>query len=270
VPYFSGAKVGYGGRGMRAAIEKAHSLPGRPKVVVVDFYYALSKASIPVVRKYCDRPDLPEELRPECMGALSRAADRFESFTRHSAEANREAAADANAASNDGAYAIAADGLFTYDQAVLARNAKLWGDFTADPAYPLRRQACPELSPTPSQCLTAAVAHPDIAGSKQYADNMLLAPQLRRWFGLPAAEHPFSVSNTIGPVGLKVTFTAPAGADGERFHWYFGDGAELVTTEPTASHIYDGAGPNLPRLVVESPDGARSLTEATTPIVIGG
>src|SRR6266498_5349108 len=44
VPYFSGAKVGYGGRGMQAAIEKAHSLPGNPKVLVADFNYAFSRA----------------------------------------------------------------------------------------------------------------------------------------------------------------------------------------------------------------------------------
>ena len=59
VPYFSGAKVGYGGRGMQAAIEKAHSLPGRPKVIVADFYYALSRSSSPIPVKTCSTPESP-------------------------------------------------------------------------------------------------------------------------------------------------------------------------------------------------------------------
>jgi hypothetical protein len=257
VPYFSGAKVGYGGRGMRAAIEKAHTLPGRPKVVLVDFYFAMSRASLPVLRKQCDNAGLKASQLPRCYDAIGLAADRYEQFTRYSSEAYRVAAQAANAASPDGPYAVAADGLFTAEQAVLAPDAKLWGSPTADPAFPLRKQACPEFSPTVGQCLSAAIAHPNVEGARQYADNLALNPALRAWFGLGTTKAPVKV---LAKLGGEVTLSAPA-TDGARYRWYFGDGTTAETGEPTVTHTYDGLGPALPRVLVNG-----VLHEALAPV----
>jgi len=259
VPYFSGAKVGYGGRGMRAAIEKAHALPGHPKVVLVDFYYAMSRASLPVLRQQCDNAGLKANQLPRCYDAIRLAADRYEQFTRYSAEAYRAAAEAANAASPDGPYAVAADGLFTAEQAVLAADAKLWGNPTVDPAYPLRKQACPEFSATVAQCLTAAIAHPNVEGAQQYASNMALNPALRRWFGLGGTPAPVRV---LSQVGAEVTLSVPA-TEGARYRWYFGDGTTAETDAPTVSHAYDGLGPALPRVLVGS-----ALHEAAAPVQV--
>jgi hypothetical protein len=274
VPYFSGAKVGYGGRGMREAVEKAHALPGHPKVVVANFLYPFTVASVPVLRDFCTKRDLPADLQARCQAGLGQAAGRYELYTRLVADAYRQAADQANAASTDGAYAVAADGLFTLDQSVLAPDAKVWSNPTTDQAYPLRRNACPEFSPTPPQCLTAAVGHPDVAGSAQYAANILLNPRLRSWFGLPAglpvAKATVTVSTTAGTPGTEVSLrtTARAGA-GTRYQWYFGDGTTQTTDTAATTHRYDAVGPSLPRVVTVDGDGDRDLREARRPVVIG-
>jgi hypothetical protein len=262
VPYFSGAKVGYGGRGMRAAIEKAHRLPGHPKVLVANFMYPFTRASLPVLRDFCTKRDLPADEVARCQGALGGAAQRYEAFTRLSAEAYRQAAEQANAASKDGAYAVAADGLFTLDQSALGPDPKVWQDATSDEAYALRKQACPEFSPTPAQCLTAAVGHPDIPGSRQYADNFLRNPKLRGWFGLGGKAAPVAVSPAAGAPGVEVTLSAPA-ATGP-YTWYFGDGMVAVTDTPKTTHVYTSAGPHLARVLT----GAGALHEAAKPVVV--
>ena len=269
VPYFSGAKVGYGGRGMRAAIEKAHTLPGRPKVVVANFLYPFTGASLPVLRDYCTKRDLPTDLVAQCQGGLGPAAGRYELYTRLSADAYRQAADQANAASKDGAYAVAGDGLFTVDQSVLASDVKVWQNPLADQAYPLRRNACPEFSATPPQCLTAAVGHPDVAGSKQYADNILLNPRLRGWFGLSTTSRPVTVSRTSGAPGTEVALTTPTVA-GASYRWYFGDGTAETTDTPTLTHRYTVGGPSLPRVVTVDGAGKRTLFEARQPVTITG
>jgi hypothetical protein len=274
VPYFSGAKVGYGGRGMRAAIEKAHALPGHPKVVVANFLYPFTVASIPVLRDFCTRRDLPADLRARCQAGLGQAAGRYELYTRLVADAYRQAADEANAAAGNGAYAVAADGLFTLDQSVLAADSKVWANPTTDQAYPLRRNACPEFSPTPQQCLTAAIGHPDIAGSAQYAHNILLNPRLRHWFGLtaelPVAKATVTASTTTGAPGTEVSLgTTARAAAGTSYRWYFGDGTTATTTTPTTTHRYDAVGPSLPRVVTVDGAGDRDLREARGPVVIG-
>ncbi|MET8678989.1 PKD domain-containing protein [Streptomyces sp. NPDC004647] len=275
VPWFSGAKVGYGGRGIRAAIEKAHSLPGRPKVIVADFYYALSRATSPLLAKRCSVPGLDGPRLARCKGGLGEAAERYEQYTQLANEAYREAAETANEASSDGAYAVAADGLFTLDNATLGRDSKVWGSPFADPQYPLRKLACPALSATPVQCLTAAVAHPDIDGARQYADSFLLNPRVRDWFGLPSTGPEVSLTVRGGdrPAGSEVDFTAtlPDGSPpeaGYRYHWYFGDGTKHETDKPVSTHVYHREGPYLPRLVVTGAAGQRVLTEASIPVVV--
>ncbi|WP_285742198.1 PKD domain-containing protein [Lentzea sp. NBRC 105346] len=261
VPYFSGAKVGYGGRGMRAAVERAHALPGHPKVLLVDFYYALSRASGRLSSQCTDR-GFAAEVQTECMRRLDLAPQRYEQFTRHSAEAYRQAVAEANAASPDGPYAVAADGLFTVDNAVFTENPLVWQFPTEDPAAALRHFACPEFSPTPPQCLTAALAHPNTAGSQQYAQNFLLNPSLRSWFKLPGEAHELTASMSGNTVSLRAH-----GVPGAKYRWFFGDGTTAVTPVPTTSHTYTTSGPHLPRVVAEAM-GVRSLQEATTPVVI--
>jgi hypothetical protein len=262
VPYFSGAKVGYGGRGMRAAIEKAHSLPGRPKVLVADFMYPFTRSSLPVLRDFCTKRDLPEDEVARCQGALGGAAQRYEAYTRLSAEAYRQAAEEANARSKDGAYAVAADGLFTLDQSALGPDPKVWQDATIDEAYPLRKLACPEFSPTPAQCLSAAIGHPDIPGSRQYAENFLRNPRLRGWFGLGGKAVPVTVSPASGAPGIEVTLTTAA--SGGPYTWYFGDGTTAVTDAPKTTHVYAVPGPHLARVVT----GSGALHEAAKPVVV--
>ncbi|MGP4003437.1 PKD domain-containing protein [Streptomyces sp. 8N706] len=274
VPYFSGAKVGYGGRGIRAAIEKAHSLPGRPKVIVADFYYALSRASSPLPATRCSVPGLAGSGPARCRGALGQAAERYEDYTRLANAAYREAAEAANAASTDGAYAVAADGLFTVDNALLGPESTLWENPFTDPGYALRKSACPELSATPVQCLSAAVAHPDIDGARQYADGFLLNPRVRDWFGLPPTgpTASFTVKGNAQPAGSDVHFTAvrPSGTPepGDRYAWYFGDGTKQETDEPVTTHVYDRPGSYLPRLVVVGRHGHRSPAEASAPLEV--
>ncbi|MFD8542393.1 PKD domain-containing protein [Streptomyces sp. NPDC059649] len=273
VPYFSGAKVGYGGRGMQAAIEKAHSLPGRPKVLVVDFYYALSRSSSPIPVKTCSVPGVSGARLAFCKGALGGVSDRYEQYTQLANAAYHQAAAAANKASADGPYAVAADGLFTVDNALLSPDSKVWNTPVTDPAFPLRTRACPELSGTPLQCLSAAVGHPDIEGARQYADAFLLNPRLRMWFHLPQ-QGPHARLNVPkhGHVGsevhLSVTLTGKPPAAGYRYHWYFGDGTQQETDEPTVSHAYDRTGPWLPRLVITGPDGGKALVDATRGLTI--
>jgi hypothetical protein len=242
VPYFSGAKVGYGGRGMREAIEKAHSLPGRPKVLVVDFYYALSRASF-VPRWFCTDRGFSATNEQLCLQNISRAPQRFEQFTRESAEAYRIAVAEANAASPDGPFAITGDGLFTLDNAAFASDRKVWQLPHEDEQFSLRQEACPRYSATALQCLTAAIAHPDTVGSRQYAENFLRNQQLRAWFGLDSAPASLGVSRE----GDTVTLTAPAGRE---FRWYFGDGTSAVGGQHV-THTYTTSGPHLPRAVVD-------------------
>ncbi len=242
VPYFSGAKIGYGGRGMREAIEKAHSLPGRPKVLVVDFYYALSRASL-LPSWFCTDRGFSAQNEQLCLQNIARAPQRFEQFTRESAEAYRTAVAEANAASSDGPFAVAGDGLFTLDNAAFAPDRKVWQAPNEDEQFSLRQEACPRYSATALQCLTAAIAHPDTTGSRQYAENFLRGQQLRQWFGLPADLTPLETSRDGDTVALK----APAG---QEFRWYFGDGTSAVGGRQV-THTYTTSGPHLPRVVVD-------------------
>ncbi|HZX38824.1 MAG TPA: PKD domain-containing protein [Streptomyces sp.] len=267
VRYFSGAKVGYGGRGMQAAIEKAHSLPGRPKVIVADFYYALSRSSSPLPVSTCSSRGATGARLTTCKGALGHAAERYEQYTQLANDAYREAAAAANEAAADGPYAVAADGLFTVDSAVLARHSTVWNTPFTDPALPLRTRACPELSATPAQCLSAAVAHPDIDGARQYADSFLLNSSVREWFKLPPGGPRALLSvPRDAPVGSEVRLTATVDgkqpAAGYRYRWYFGDGTRQETSEPSITHSYGREGPYLPRLVVTAEDDRQVLTEA--------
>ncbi|MFF4607570.1 PKD domain-containing protein [Streptomyces sp. NPDC001339] len=271
VPYFSGAKVGYGGRGMQAAIEKAHSLPGHPKVLVADFYYALSRSSSPIPVKTCSIPGAAGGWLTSCKRALGIVRDRYEQYTQLANAAYHQAAADANKASTDGPYAVAADGLFTVDNAVLTRDSKVWNTPVTDPAFPLRTRACPELSKTPAQCLSAAVGHPDIEGARQYADAFLLNPSIRDWFRLPR-QGPRAQLNVperthVGrEAQMAVTVNGKPPAVGYRYHWYFGDGTQQETSEAAVTHAYDREGPWLPRLVMTGPDGGKILVEAARAI----
>ncbi|WP_405411832.1 PKD domain-containing protein [Streptomyces decoyicus] len=271
VPYFSGAKVGYGGRGMQAAIEKAHSLPGRPKVIVADFYYALSRSSSPIPVKTCSTPGVAGTRLTSCKGALGSVAERYEQYTQLANAAYHQAASAANESSKDGPYAVAADGLFTVDNALLTRDSKVWGTPVTDPAFPLRTRACPELSETPAQCLSAAVAHPDIEGARQYADAFLLNPSVREWFHLPR-EGPRAQLNVPanahvgGEVRMSVTVDGKPPAPGYRYHWYFGDGTQQETDEADVTHAYDRKGPWLSRLVMTGQEGKKVLVEAARAI----
>ncbi|GGM46536.1 hypothetical protein GCM10012275_17010 [Longimycelium tulufanense] len=273
VPFFSGRSAGYGGRGMREAIEKAHSLPGHPKVIVVNLYYVYSRKSFPVSWQPCATDGLTAEQASRCRGLLGRAAERFEEYARYSAEAYRQAVEEANAKSADGPYAVATDGLFTRENAVLAENPKLWSYPATDRAASLRAFACPAMSSNPPQCLVAAIGHPNVEGARQYAENFLLNPRLRSWFGLGSEpqEQGFAVSEVSGPPGLTVSFDASVAArrGGQQFEWHFGDGTRTTTSEPVATHTYYGRGPNLPRLVAVDGDGKRTLYEAPRPVVIG-
>lgn len=246
VPYFSGAKLGYGGRGMRAAIEKAHTLPGGPKVLVSNYFHG------------GDAENLPDGLA------------RWSEFVRLSADTFRQAAADANAAAGVD-YAVAADGLFAQDNGIIGSARRLWLNPFGDESISLRALVCPEMNELTPQCRTSAVAQPDAEGARQYADAFLLNPRIREWFGGggPAGDG-FTVSHDSGPVGLTVHFDAtPAGAAARKYDWYFGDGIHASTTAPTVSHTYTGHGPNLPRLVVTDLEGHRSMYEAGKPIEIG-
>jgi hypothetical protein len=275
VPWFSGAKVGYGGRGMLDAIEKAHSLPGRPKVLVADFYYALSRSSSPILARTCAVPGLAGPSLSKCRGALGGAAERYEQYTQLADEAYRQAAQAANKASADGPYAVAADGLFTLDNAVLAPASKVWANPLADQAHELREHACPELSATPAQCLSAALAHPDVEGARQYAESFLLNPRVREWFGLPDTGTGMTLETPEGRPGsgtaVRLAVATPDGppGPGHRYHWYFGDGTSVETAEASTTHAYYREGPYLPRVVVTEAKGGRALVEAAKPVTVG-
>ncbi|MFF2553232.1 PKD domain-containing protein [Nocardia sp. NPDC058058] len=241
VPYFSGAKLGYGGRGMRAAIEKAHALPGNPKVLVSNYFHG------------ADAPGVPEVLRA-----------RWSEFVRASAEAFRQAAAQANAVAGE-AYAVAADGLASQDG-----DRKLWMNPLGDEEISLRLLACPQLTDVPPQCRATAIAHADPDGAREYARAFLLNPAMREWFGGggPSGDG-FTVSRTAGPAGTMVDFDAePAGGAIRQYDWYFGDGAHIVTKGTAVSHAYTDPGPNLPRLLVTDMTGRQSVYELGEPIVI--
>lgn len=246
VPYFSGAKLGYGGRGMQDAIEKAHTLPGAPKVLVSNYFHGY------------DAEGLPDGLQ------------RWSEFVRLSSDTFRQAADDANAAAGE-IYAVAADGLFAQDSGALGGARRLWMNPFGDEAISLRALACPEMDAAPPLCRTPVAGHPDAEGAREYADAFLLNPLVREWFsgGGPAGEG-FTVSHEVGPVGQTVHFDAtPAGAAVRQYDWYFGDGIHATTTAPTVSHTYTGRGPNRPRLVVTDVQGNRSMYEAVEPITIG-
>ncbi|MFI6870747.1 PKD domain-containing protein [Nocardia sp. NPDC050406] len=245
VPYFSGAKLGYGGRGMREAIEKAHTLPGAPKVLVSNYFHG----------GHADH--LPDGVA------------RWAEFVRLSADTFRQAAAAANAAAGE-EYAVAADGLFAQDGPVGVTRRPAMNPF-GDEAISLRALACPEADSLPLLCRTPAVGHPDAEGARQYADAFLLNPRMREWFGGggPAGDG-FTASHESGPVGVTVHFdAAPAGGAVRQYDWYFGDGIHVTTTAPNVSHTYTGRGPSLPRLVVTDIQGNRSMYEARQPIVVG-
>ncbi len=273
VPYFSGAKVGYGGRGMREAIEKAHALPGRPKVIVADFPYALSRSSSPIPVKRCSVPGVTGARLAACKGSLGLAAGRYEQYTQLANDAYRKAAEAADQASADGPFAVAADGLFTVDNAVLAPDSRVWSSPFADPAFPLRSRACPELSETPAQCLTAAVAHPDVEGARRYADSFLLQPRVQEWFGLaPGGARAQLDAPKEASAGSEVLFTVTVDGEpphaGQRFHWYFGDGMQRETTTPYVTHAFGREGPYLPRVVITRGDGSRELAEAAEAVSV--
>ncbi|WP_169812601.1 PKD domain-containing protein [Nocardia acidivorans] len=242
VPYFSGAKLGYGGRGMRAAIEKAHNLPGSPKVLVSNYFHGE------------DAPGAPEALRA-----------RWSEFIRVSAETFRQAAQQANSAAGE-VYAVAADGLVSRD----GGDHGPWMNPLGDEEVSLRLLACPHIE-APPQCRTAAVSHTDVDGAREYAKTFLLNPVVREWFGGggPLGDG-FTVSKTSGPAGTTVEFDgAPAGGAIRQYDWYFGDGAHASTDGPTIAHAYRDPGPNLPRLVVTDMTGRRAMYELEEPIVIG-
>ncbi len=91
------------------------------------------------------------------------------------------------------------DGLFTLDNAAFAPNRKVWQLPNEDPQFSFRQEACPRYSATALQCLTAAIAHPDTTGSRQYAENFLRNQQLRQWFGLGGNLAPLDVTRTAAP-----------------------------------------------------------------------
>lgn len=136
------------------------------------------------------------------------------------------------------------DGLFTLDNAAFAANRKVWQVPHEDEQFSLRQEACPRYSATVVQCLTAAIAHPDTAGSRQYAANFPRNQQLRRWFGLSPDMTPLEVVRD----GDTVTLRAPAGRE---YRWYFGDGTTATTSSPEVTHTYITSGPHLPRVVVD-------------------
>jgi hypothetical protein len=269
VPYFSGAKLGYGGRGMRAAIERAHALPGAPKVIVANFYYPFSRSSVSLLRDRCAVPGVDGPRLRRCRGAVGRAVERYEQYTQLTNEAYRQAAEEANAASRTGPYTVAADGLFGLDHAARAPRSLVFARPWDDPVYPLRKGACPQFSDTAVQCLSAAVAHPNQAGSRRYAEHFLLNPRVRAWFRLGPGARGTSLRVSTGvsgdPAGtVRLAATTPRA--GNRYHWYFGDGTEHTSTRPVTSHRYHREGPYLPRLVVTDRQGRSTLAEAATPV----
>jgi len=103
------------------------------------------------------------------------------------------------------------NGRYTKRNSALAPEPLVWTSPRGDPAEAIRQRACPELSSTVQQCLTAALVHPNIAGACQYADTFALLPQVQDWFGTkqPAAPSAaFTVSTTTGTPPFSVAFDA--------------------------------------------------------------
>ncbi|MFE3697089.1 PKD domain-containing protein [Nocardia tengchongensis] len=260
VPYFSGAALGYGGRGMRDAVQAAHQLPGMPKVLVGNYFHGY------------DGERVPESL-----------TQRWSEFVRVSSELFRQAAADANAAAGE-EYAAAADGLFTQEAVPVAPDAAPGARDIAQPvdrtpamnplgdeAVSLRLLACPPANELPQCRAIPSVTPADLDAARKYAEAFLLNPRISEWFG---GSEPFgdgfTASKVTAPPGNAVSFDAArAGGAIRRYDWYFGDGSHETTTDPAASHVYNGRGPNLPRLVVTDMTGHRSLYELAQPITVG-
>ncbi len=182
VPYFSGAKVGYGGRGMKAAIEKAHSLPGRPKVLVVDFYYALSRASF-VPRGSAPRAaSTPPTNSCACRTSAARRAVRAV----HPRVGRGVPAGGGRGERRLGRRPVRGRGRWPVHAGQRRVRPEPQGLAAAarGPAVLVPTGGLPRYSATALQCLTAAIAHPDTVGSRQYAENFLRNQQLRQWFGL--------------------------------------------------------------------------------------
>lgn len=273
VPYFSGAKIGYGGRGMKDLLLTIHrELPGHPKVILADFYWALSEFSGKHTLGSCDNLGLPANALPLCKSVAEGVVEptRWDQFARYSAEAYRAAAQQANAASSNGPFAVASSGLFTKQNSGFTPNAWVWSDTTADPAYALRQYACPELSATPPQCLTATLVHPNITGARHFATTFAMLPQIRQWFRTTAPSAPtasFASSTTHGVPPFSVTFNGSASRAKTgiaSYHWYFGDGFDAVTTTPRITHRYHDPGPYEPVLVITDHAGRSALAQATT------
>ncbi|MEC3913870.1 PKD domain-containing protein [Nocardia sp. CDC160] len=244
LPYFSGAKLGYGGRGMREAMQAAHELPGAPKVLVGDYFHGYDAGRVP-----------------------QGLTQRWSEFVRLSSEVFRQAAADANAAAGE-TFAAAADGLFTQD-AVPTGDRRPAMNPLGDEAISLRQLACAQ--PGLPQCLTVPVAAAaDADGARKYADAFLLNPRVNEWFGGGAAlGDGFTASSHSTTPGTPVVFdAAKAGSAIRQYDWYFGDGSHETTTETTIAHTYNGRGPNLPRLVVTDMTGHRSLFELDRPVMV--
>ncbi|MFE5288259.1 PKD domain-containing protein [Nocardia sp. NPDC056611] len=267
VPYYSGAALGYGGRGMREAVQAAHQLPGTPKVLVGNYFHGY------------DGDRVPQSL-----------TQRWSEFVRVSSELFRQAVADANATAGEG-YATAADGLFTEDAAggqdpaqVVKEPAQTTPRDVAQPAErtpalnplgdeaaSLRLLVCPQADDLPQCRAIPAVSPPDLEVARKHADAFLMNPRISEWFG---GGEPFGIGFTASKVtarsGNAVSFDAErAGGAIRRYDWYFGDGSHETTTDPAASHVYNGLGPNLPRLVVTDMTGRRSLYELAEPITVG-
>ncbi|WP_244976233.1 PKD domain-containing protein [Nocardia huaxiensis] len=243
VPYYSSAKHGYGGRGMQSAIEKAHTLPGAPKVLVANYFDG------------SEMEGMPEGLR-----------QRWSEFVRVSAETFRQAATQANAVSGV-PYAVSADGLFNQG----ATQPNSWMNPLGDESSSLRVLACGHTATVQGQCQGVAAGPPNAQDAKRFAETFLLNPSVREWFGdgSPQGEG-FTVSRTSGPSGLTVNFdAAQAGGAIREYEWFFGDGSHLATSGPRAQHTYADTGPHLPRVLVTDMTGHRRMYELDRPIVIG-
>ncbi|MBF6179027.1 PKD domain-containing protein [Nocardia otitidiscaviarum] len=245
VPYYSGAKLGYGGRGMRVALERAHDLPGAPKVLVSNYFHGF------------DAELLPDGL------------PRWSEFVRLSAAAFGQAAHEANAAAGVD-FAVAADGLVARD-GVPGATSRLSLNPFGDESVTLRALTCPETDHEAPQCRIPVLGRPDVDGARRYAEAFLLHPRMREWFGGggPTGEG-FTLSHESGPVGQTVHFDATAAGSAVReYDWYFGDGIHVTTTAPTVAHTYTGRGPHRARLVATDVEGNRTLYEAGASITIG-
>lgn len=277
VPYFSGAKLGYGGRGMKELIEKAHrEIPGNPKIVLVPMVRPITEYTASEFN-FCETmTGLPSIFTEGCDSAdFSSVATRYDQFVRYQSEVYRNAVDSVNQESTDGPYAILGDGLYTRANAAYSSKSLLWDGVpgVGDPAEALRRHLCPTLSETPDQCQTATIMHPNIAGNQQFGESFAMEPLVRSWFGTtpqgaPSAE--FSVSTYAGHPPFNVDFDASASHDNGRivkYHWYFGDGYDAITTTPSVRHVYKESGPYLPRLIVTDDTGVSSMVQVDNTII---